>query len=480
MRNFFTFNGVDSRDFGVYISGQGTFSAPQKAYTFYNIPGRNGALIGSDRRLENLDVSYEAFIYRDFEENMARFRSFLLSQEGYQRLSDSYHPDEYRMAAYVGPFEPAVQRTNDAGSFTITFSCKPQRFLISGDTRYAWVAGEQQLSGRILDVYMPLLDRSTMTETFDRPFPTTATPDAPVSIGDRISSLQILAARNRIARVTRVQDSNQMWADLYLHSMYTGTVDWLAGTLTMESDRRYIVNRRYYDQSTQVTTYDFNRIYSIPHLFQGPIVASPGAILACSHYSTDPNAEYRIEMTSGGHINIVDPRFDTAEEFYNWTSSLGGDGLQIVTEQNKTYTFTPLELPEGDDFVNFVARVYTIGFQAGDTAVLDTSLGTLHMQYTGMGDNMLNPTVFQSQPILRVYGSGVFDLNDIRITIDTPGTYTDIDCEMMDCYEGSINRNNNVSFSTYDFPVLYPGTNTVTIVSGSITAVEVVPRWWRV
>lgn len=479
MRNYFTFAGVDSRDFGVYISGQGTFSAPQKAYTFYNIPGRNGALIGSDKRLENLEVSYEAFIYKDFDENLAAFRSFLLSQDGYQRLSDSYHPDEYRMAAYVGPFEPAVQKTNDVGSFTITFSCKPQRFLISGDTRYYWLAGEQVLSGRILDVYMPLLDRSVMTETFDRPFPTNATPDAPVSIGDRISSLQILADRQRIARVTRVQDENQMWADLYLHGMYTGTVDWLAGTLTMESDRRYVVNRRYYDPGTQETTYDYNRVFSIPHCFQGPAVANPGTILACSHYSTDPNAEYRISI-SGSNITIIDPRFDTPEEFYNWTSSLGGDGLQIVMEQNKTYTFDPLALPESDGWVNLIARVYTLGFAAGDSAVLDTSLGTLHMQYTGMGDNMLNPTVFQSQPILRVYGSGVFDLNDIRITINTPGTYTDIDCEMMDCYEGSNNRNNNVSFSTYDFPVLYPGTNTVTIVSGNITAVEVVPRWWRV
>ena len=32
MRNYFILNGVDSREYGVYINGQGTFGAPKKAY----------------------------------------------------------------------------------------------------------------------------------------------------------------------------------------------------------------------------------------------------------------------------------------------------------------------------------------------------------------------------------------------------------------------------------------------------------------
>ena len=161
MRNYFILAEKDSRDFGVYISGQGTFSAPEKAYEFYNVPGRNGAIIGNDHRLENIEVSYECFIYRDFNKNIADFRTFLLSLNGYQKLQDSYHPDEYRMALYVGPFEPEVTSMNDAGSFTLTFNCKPQRYLISGDTTYGWVLnGAQNLAGEAITAFVPALDTS--------------------------------------------------------------------------------------------------------------------------------------------------------------------------------------------------------------------------------------------------------------------------------------------------------------------------------
>ena len=65
MRNYFVLNGVPSTDFGVYISGQGTFSAPEKDYTFYNVPGRDGSLISSNNRFNNVTLKYEAFICRD-------------------------------------------------------------------------------------------------------------------------------------------------------------------------------------------------------------------------------------------------------------------------------------------------------------------------------------------------------------------------------------------------------------------------------
>ena len=134
MRNYLTFAGKDCRDFGVYISGQGTFSAPARAYEFIDVPGRNGALVGTDKRLENLELTYPAFAYANFREAIRGFRSFLLSQVGYKRLVDTYHPDEFRLACYAGPFEPDVMKTNRAGTFDIVFNCKPQRYLISGET----------------------------------------------------------------------------------------------------------------------------------------------------------------------------------------------------------------------------------------------------------------------------------------------------------------------------------------------------------
>ena len=235
MRNYFTLNGVDSRDFGVYISGQGTFSAPRREYNMIPIPGRNGDLVGNEKRFENLELTYPAFIYANFAANIRDFRNFLLSLVGYHRLIDSYHPDEFRMVLYEGEFEPEVEKKNDAGGFDIKFNCKPQRYLLSG--------------------------------------------------------------------------------------------------------------------------------------------------------------EAIISLTANGTV--------------------------------------------------------------------------------------INPTAFSSQPLLRVYGIGQLGINSDTITISQADSYTDIDCEMMDCFKGTANKNPYVSFSSYNFPVLVSGVNNFSLGTG-ITKVEITPRWWRI
>ena len=134
MRNYFTLDGVDSRNYGVYISGQGTFNSPARNIDFIEIPGKNGDLIGLSTRLENGEYRYNnAFIYTNFHSNIEAFKAFLLSVPGYRKLVDTYHPNEYRMVAYRGRLEVNPTSKNDAGQFDIIFVCKPQIFLASGD-----------------------------------------------------------------------------------------------------------------------------------------------------------------------------------------------------------------------------------------------------------------------------------------------------------------------------------------------------------
>lgn len=134
MREHLTVDGKDLADFGVYISGDGTFSAPEKNYDWYDVPARNGSVLGYERRLSNISVSYECGIYTNFDTNISDLRNFLLSRDGLVRISDTYHTGEYRMGVYAGAFEPTVERTLDAGRFTLTFNCMPQRWLVSGET----------------------------------------------------------------------------------------------------------------------------------------------------------------------------------------------------------------------------------------------------------------------------------------------------------------------------------------------------------
>lgn len=141
MRNYFTLGGVDSRDYGVYISGEGVFNAPARSIDFIAVPGRDGDLIGMETRLSNGALTYrDAFIYTNFKAQIAAFRAFLMQTNAYRRLVDSYHPDEFRMVAYTGPMEVRPNGILSAGKFDITFTAMPQRYLIAGETPQTFTA----------------------------------------------------------------------------------------------------------------------------------------------------------------------------------------------------------------------------------------------------------------------------------------------------------------------------------------------------
>lgn len=105
--------------------------------------------------------------------------------------------------------------------------------------------------------------------------------------------------------------------------------------------------------------------------------------------------------------------------------------------------------------------------KSGETVITRTASGVL-----------TNPTAQEARPLIRVYGNGTFSIGDTSVTLVDNTGYTDIDCEMMECYYGTTNRNQNVSFSGNDYPVLKAGTNTLTFGSG-ITQLQITPRWWE-
>ena len=141
----FTFDGVSSKTYGVYITGDGVYDAPERDVEMVTIPGRNGAFTLDKGRFNNITVTYTAGMFggthADFAEGMAALRAALCSRKGYVRLVDDYNPDEYRLAVYRSGLEvdPA---TLESGQFTIQFDCKPQRFLTTGETAVELQSGD--------------------------------------------------------------------------------------------------------------------------------------------------------------------------------------------------------------------------------------------------------------------------------------------------------------------------------------------------
>lgn len=145
MKNFFTFNGQSSLDFGVTISGGGTFDSPARSMEAVSVPGRNGDLMVDNGRYDNVEITYQAFIAKDFRKNFDAFRAWMLSNPGYHRLEDTYHPTEFREAAFISSLNPEMVGTYcRAGEFEITFNCKPQRFLKTGEEQITFYPCQYQ------------------------------------------------------------------------------------------------------------------------------------------------------------------------------------------------------------------------------------------------------------------------------------------------------------------------------------------------
>lgn len=142
--NSFTFDNENSLDSGVYITGEAVFNAPERVVQMVEVPGRNGAIAIDEGRFTNISVTYPAGCFADnmtdFAEKVAEFRNLLASRFTYKRLTDTYNPDEFRMGLYRSGLEVDAVRYNSAGKFDIEFDCKPQRWLVSGETPQTFTA----------------------------------------------------------------------------------------------------------------------------------------------------------------------------------------------------------------------------------------------------------------------------------------------------------------------------------------------------
>lgn len=133
------FDGEDSLDYGVHITGESVYNAPERDVEMIQVPGRNGEYALDHGRFNNIEVSYPAGMgevsQEEFASKISAFRNALASKKGYYRLEDDYHLDEYRMGIYKSGLEVSPVQYGRAGEFNLVFNCKPQRFLKSGEQR---------------------------------------------------------------------------------------------------------------------------------------------------------------------------------------------------------------------------------------------------------------------------------------------------------------------------------------------------------
>ena len=133
MRETFFLDGVDASSVGIQLQRPIEFSDPVPIVETDEIDGRNGELIYETGAYENRTARAHCFVLQQGVSGaLSAANRFLLSNHGYRKLETSDSPETYWMAR-VENGARIEQRARILAPCEVRFSCKPQRFLKSGD-----------------------------------------------------------------------------------------------------------------------------------------------------------------------------------------------------------------------------------------------------------------------------------------------------------------------------------------------------------
>ena len=147
-----TWNGVSSDTIGVVVERIPNRYVPTRRFSPQQVAGRNGNILLVDKSFPNVEQEYEVYLSAEAQglPSVARAcAEWLMGPDGYCRLEDSYDTTVYREAFLMGGYD-LENILNKFGRCTITFSCKPQKYLLTGDTPIEIPAGVTTYTGDVV------------------------------------------------------------------------------------------------------------------------------------------------------------------------------------------------------------------------------------------------------------------------------------------------------------------------------------------
>ena len=116
---------------------------PKRKMTVTQIAGSNREIVDMEDAWECYEQPYTLFVGDGSEDSIQTALDNVakaLFKKGWQILLDDFEPDIYRLAYYEGGFDVENRKTR-LGKFDITFKCRPERFLASGNTPVVVASG---------------------------------------------------------------------------------------------------------------------------------------------------------------------------------------------------------------------------------------------------------------------------------------------------------------------------------------------------
>lgn len=134
---YFTLDSISSQRYGIQMQRGLEFEQPKPRVETVSVKGRNGDLLYYDGSFENVRCTASCFIlHEQIYDHLAEAIKWM-SVLGYRKLSFEGDEQAFRLASITNL--PAVQvRMHRLAPFEVEWTCKPQRFLLSGEDEYTF------------------------------------------------------------------------------------------------------------------------------------------------------------------------------------------------------------------------------------------------------------------------------------------------------------------------------------------------------
>lgn len=155
-----TWNGVTSDSLNILVESVPDYEKPARKVEIYSVPGRNGDIVRVQDAWKNTRQAYRISAgdgtMHSVPGAFSSVASWLYGPTGYQRLEEDFDTTHFRLARFDGPFsvENVMTRT---GRALIIFDCKPQRFLVSGETPVTIINASETITNPTIFNARPLL-----------------------------------------------------------------------------------------------------------------------------------------------------------------------------------------------------------------------------------------------------------------------------------------------------------------------------------
>lgn len=129
MANWFTYNGISSASFGLFVSGSNTFVHPERDRSIIEVPGRDGDVVIDNGRYKDVTITYDVFC--NDRSKFDSIANWLLVPISKCQITDTYQPLYYRTGIFVGDIQWSMGQLNRNGRCSLSFRCNPLKYRIN-------------------------------------------------------------------------------------------------------------------------------------------------------------------------------------------------------------------------------------------------------------------------------------------------------------------------------------------------------------